>query len=426
MIRANDNYSKLQASYLFSDIAKKVSDFQQKNPDAHIIRLGIGDVTRALAPAVIKGFHDGVDEMANDATFRGYGPEQGYAFLRETIAKNDFQDRGADILPDEIFVSDGAKCDTGNFQELFAKDIKVAIPDPVYPAYLDTNVMAGRTGEFEKGRYSGIIYMDCLKENNFLPKLPEEQVDLIYLCFPNNPTGSTATKEELTLWVEYAKKNQALILFDAAYEAFIRDEALPRTIYEIEGAREVAVEFRSFSKTAGFTGTRCGFTVVPKNCMIFNSKGEKTSLHAMWNRRHTTKFNGVSYPVQKAAQAVYSQEGKAQVQEQISYYLNNADIIRKTIETLGLDYVGGKNSPYIWIDGSGMDSWKFFDLLLTKASVVCTPGAGFGRCGNNYIRLSAFNSLDNVTLAMERLKKALALKSRVTNRSGLTNRSHVK
>ncbi|MBC8439532.1 MAG: LL-diaminopimelate aminotransferase [Deltaproteobacteria bacterium] len=407
MIRANNNYSKLKASYLFSDIAKRVNDYQLKNPEAHIIRLGIGDVTKALAPAVIKGFHDGVDEMANDATFRGYGPEQGYAFLREKIAKNDFQDRGADISADEIFVSDGAKCDTGNFQELFAKDIKVAIPDPVYPAYLDTNVMAGRTGEYEAGRYNGIFYMECLKENQFLPKLPDERVDLIYLCFPNNPTGSTITKNQLAEWVGYAKENGSLILFDAAYESFIRDEALPKTIYEIGGAKEVAVEFRSFSKTAGFTGTRCGFTVVPKECMIFNSKGEKISLHALWSRRQSTKFNGVSYPVQKAAEAVYSKEGKVQVRQQIDYYLNNADIISKTIASIGLDYVGGKNSPYIWIDSSGRDSWEFFDLLLTKASVVCTPGAGFGRCGKDYIRISAFNSLENVTLAMERLKKAL-------------------
>ena len=413
MIRANDNYSKLKASYLFSDIAKRVDEYQLKNPEAHIIRLGIGDVTRALVPSVIKGFHEGVDEMANDATFRGYGPEQGYAFLREKIAKNDFQNRGADISADEIFVSDGAKCDTGNFQELFATDIKVAIPDPVYPAYLDTNVMAGRTGECEDGRYDRIIYMDCLKENNFLPGLPDEKVDLIYLCFPNNPTGSTATKEELKVWVDYAKENKALILFDAAYESFIRDEELPKTIYEIEGAREVAVEFRSFSKTAGFTGTRCGFTVVPKDCMIFNSKGDKISLHAMWNRRHTTKFNGVSYPVQKAAEAVYSQEGKAQIKEQVAYYLNNADIIRGTVESLGFDYIGGKNSPYIWVDGKGRDSWDFFDLLLTKSSVVCTPGAGFGRCGKQYIRISAFNSLENVTKAMDRLKEALTWRSHV-------------
>ncbi len=407
MIRANENYSKLKASYLFSDIAKRVNEYQAKNPEAHIIRLGIGDVVKALVPAVIEGFHRGVDEMARDATFRGYGPEQGYLFLREKIAENDYHAQGADISPDEIFVSDGAKCDTGNFQELFAADIKVAIPDPVYPAYLDTNVMAGRTGEFEAGRYNGIVYMDCLKENHFLPELPREKVDLIYLCFPNNPTGSTATKGELKVWVDYARENKALILFDAAYEAYIRDPDLPRTIYEIEGAREVAVEFRSFSKTAGFTGTRCGFTVVPRDCMIYSSMGEKISLHSMWNRRHTTKFNGVSYPVQKATEAVYSEEGKRQIKEQIAYYLNNADLIRKTIESLGFDYVGGKNSPYIWVDGKGRDSWEFFNLLLTKASVVCTPGAGFGRCGRHYIRISAFNSLENVTLAMERIKEAL-------------------
>ncbi|MCM2285748.1 MAG: LL-diaminopimelate aminotransferase [Desulfobacula sp.] len=407
MIRANENYSKLKASYLFSDIAKRVNEYQAKNPEAHIIRLGIGDVVKALVPAVIEGFHRGVDEMAKDASFRGYGPEQGYLFLREKIAENDYHAQGADISPDEIFVSDGAKCDTGNFQELFAPDIKVAIPDPVYPVYLDTNVMAGRTGGFEDGRYGGIVYMDCLKENHFLPALPREKVDLIYLCFPNNPTGSTATKDELKVWVDYARENKALILFDAAYEAYIRDPDLPRTIYEIDGAREVAVEFRSFSKTAGFTGTRCGFTVVPKDCMIYSAKGEKISLHSMWNRRHTTKFNGVSYPVQKATEAVYSEEGKRQIKEQIAYYLNNADVIRKTVESLGFDYVGGKNSPYIWVDGKGRDSWEFFNLLLTQASVVCTPGAGFGRCGRHYIRISAFNSLENVTLAMERIKEAL-------------------
>ncbi|MCP3943582.1 MAG: LL-diaminopimelate aminotransferase [Desulfobacteraceae bacterium] len=407
MIRANENYNKLQASYLFSDIAKRVNEFEQKNPDNHVIRLGIGDVTRALPQAVVKGFHQGVDEMAVDATFRGYGPEQGYAFLREAIAAHDFQARGADISADEIFVSDGAKCDTANFQELFAKDIKIAIPDPVYPVYLDTNVMAGRTGEFKNGRYQNIVYMDCLKENGFLPELPGEKVDLIYLCFPNNPTGSTVTKSELKVWVDYAKKNKALILFDAAYEAFIRDETLPRSIYEIEGAREVAVEFRSFSKTAGFTGTRCGFTVVPKACSVFSSTGEKICLHSLWRRRQGTKFNGVSYPVQKATEAVYSKEGQVQVKELINYYMNNADIIRKTIADLGFDYVGGENSPYIWVDGNGRDSWDFFDLLLNKASVVCTPGGGFGMCGNQYIRISAFNSLENVSLAMERMKEAL-------------------
>jgi len=407
MIKANENYDKLVASYLFADIAKRVEHYQAANPEKQIIKLGIGDVTKALAPAIIKGFHDGVDEMAEDATFRGYGPSAGYEFLRKKIAENDFQNRGTDIKADEIFVSDGAKCDAGNFQELFATDIKIAIPDPVYPVYLDTNVMAGRTGKFENGRYNGIVYMDCLKENDFLPRIPTEEVDLIYLCFPNNPTGSVATKEELKRWVDYAKDNKALILFDAAYEAFIRDDTLPRTIYEIEGAKEVAVEFRSFSKTAGFTGTRCGFIVVPKTCMIFNSKSEPISLHDMWSRRHNTKFNGVSYPVQKAAEAVYSEEGRAQVQAQIAYYLKNADIIREAINSLGFDYVGGEHSPYIWIDCKEKDSWEFFDLLLKKASVVCTPGEGFGRCGKQYIRISAFNSRENVNLAMERIKEAL-------------------
>ena len=407
MIRANENYNKLQASYLFSDIAKRVNEYQAQNPDADVIRLGIGDVTRALAPAIVDGFRTGVDEMAADATFRGYGPEQGYDFLREAIARNDFQSRGAEVAADEIFVSDGAKCDSGNFQELFADDIKIAIPDPVYPVYLDTNVMAGRTGVYEDGRYKGIVYMDCLKENGFMPKLPDEPVDLIYLCFPNNPTGATATREELKVWVDYARDNKALILFDAAYESFIRDESLPRSIYEVEGAREVAVEFRSFSKTAGFTGTRCGFTVVPKECMIYTADGGTVSLHSMWNRRHTTKFNGVSYPVQKAAEAVYSEAGKAQVKEYIDYYLANAAIVRKTVTELGFDHVGGENSPYIWIDGGGRDSWEFFDLLLNKASVVCTPGGGFGRCGQQYIRISAFNSLENVKTAMARVKDAL-------------------
>jgi LL-diaminopimelate aminotransferase len=407
MIRANENYQKLKASYLFSDIARRVDQFQKENPDIRVIRLGIGDVTKALPPAVVTAFHKGVDDMADDATFRGYGPEQGYAFLREKIAVHDYQARGADISADEIFVSDGAKCDTGNFQELFAGDIKIAIPDPVYPVYLDTNVMAGRTGEFVDGRYKDIVYLDCIKENRFLPQLPETPVDLIYLCFPNNPTGTCASKADLAQWVDYARKNHALILFDAAYESFIRDASLPRSIYEIDGAREVAVEFRSFSKTAGFTGTRCGFTVVPKECRVFLNNGETVSLHGLWNRRQSTKFNGVSYPVQKAAEAVYTREGQAQISELTAGYLENADIIGKTMVDLGFEYVGGDNSPYIWVDGQGRDSWDFFDLLLHKAGVVCTPGGGFGRCGSPYIRISAFNSRENVVDAMMRMKEAL-------------------
>lgn len=407
MIRINENFTKLKASYLFSDIAKRVKSFQDKNPETQIIKLGIGDVTKALPKACVKAMHDAVDEMANDASFRGYGPEQGYDFLREKIAENDFKKRGADISADEIFISDGAKCDTGNFQELFSNDIKVAIPDPVYPVYLDTNVMAGRTGENKEGRYEGIIYLDSKKENNFVPDLPVEKPDLIYLCFPNNPTGSSATKEQLKKWVDYAHENNALILFDAAYEAFVRDENLPKSIFEVEGAKEVAVEFRSFSKNAGFTGTRCAFTIIPKECRAFDKNGEKVMLHPLWSRRHSTKFNGVSYPVQKAAEAVYSDQGKKEIKELTDYYMENASIVRKSMADLGFECTGGDNSPYVWIDGN-RPSWDFFDLLLEKAGVVCTPGAGFGTCGEGYIRISAFNSRENVVEAMDRIKKALA------------------
>lgn len=406
MIKINENYLKLQASYLFSDIAKRVAAFQESHPDKEIIKLGIGDVTRALPKACIEALHRAVDEMAEDASFRGYGPEQGYPFLREKIAAEDFQKRGADIAADEIFVSDGAKCDTGNIQEILAADIKVAIPDPVYPVYLDTNVMAGRTGMFKEGRYENILYLDSTAENSFVPDVPQEPVDLIYLCFPNNPTGSTITKAGLKKWVDYARENKALILYDAAYEAFIRDDSLPHSIYEVEGAREVAIEFRSFSKTAGFTGTRCAFTVVPKDCVAYDSDGNSRSLHALWNRRHTTKFNGVAYPIQRAAEAAYSEEGKAQVKELIDYYLKNARLIREQMLALGYDCVGGENSPYIWINGQ-TGSWEFFDLLLNQAGVVCTPGAGFGRCGEGYIRISAFNSYENVQKAMNRIKDAL-------------------
>ncbi len=406
MLKINEHYLKLQASYLFSDIAKRVATFQEQNPEKDVIKLGIGDVTKPLPDACVQAFHKAVDEMTTESGFHGYGPEQGYDFLRQAIAENDFQARGAEISADEIFVSDGAKCDTGNIQELFSLDTRVAIPDPVYPVYLDTNVMAGRTGTFADGRYQGIVYLDSTKDNNYVPDLPTEPVDLIYLCFPNNPTGSTATKEQLQTWVDYARENKALILFDAAYEAFIRDDSLPHSIYELEGAREVAIEFRSFSKNAGFTGTRCAYTVVPKECMAYDSAGSKQAVHPLWNRRHCTKFNGVSYPVQRAAEAVYSQEGKAQIQDLVGYYLNNADLIAKVIGEFGFDYVGGDNSPYIWIQGN-RDSWDFFDLLLNESGVVCTPGAGFGKCGQGYIRLSAFNSYENVTRAMERIRQAL-------------------
>lgn len=407
MIRINENFLKLQASYLFSDIAGKISAYQEANPDAEIIKMGIGDATRALPKACVEAFHKGIDELAEDATFRGYGPEQGYPFLREKIAENDFQQRGAPISADEIFVSDGAKCDTGNFQEILAGDIRVALPDPVYPVYLDTNVMAGRTGQFKKGRYENVCYMACTPENNYIPELPPEWVDLIYLCFPNNPTGAVISKAELARWVEFARENQALILYDAAYEAFITDNAVPHSIYEIEGAREVAVEFRSFSKTAGFTGTRCAFTVVPKDCRAFDAQGNRQFLHPLWNRRHSTKFNGVAYPVQRAAEAVYSPEGKAQVRSIIDFYMKNAARIRQEIDALGYEYVGGTHSPYIWIH-TKTDSWEFFDMLLNKAGVVCTPGLGFGPCGENFIRLSAFNSYENVETAMNRIREAVA------------------
>jgi LL-diaminopimelate aminotransferase len=407
MITINENYLKLQTSYLFSDIAKRVAAYQTQNPEKEIIRLGIGDVTRALPQACVNAFHAAVDEMSQDETFRGYGPEQGYDFLRQKIARHDFIDRGAQVAEDEIFVSDGAKCDTGNLQEIFASDIAVAIPDPVYPVYLDTNVMAGRTGQYDDGRYTGVAYLDCTEDNGYVPQLPSAPVDLIYLCFPNNPTGATITKPQLKEWVDYARSHKALILFDAAYEAFIRDDDIPRSIYEVDGARQVAIEFRSFSKTAGFTGTRCAYTVVPKECMAYTAAGDPTPVYALWNRRHTTKFNSVSYPVQRAAEAVYSLQGQSEVKALTDYYLANAEYICNAIQSLGFDSVGGKNSPYIWINSRG-DSWEFFDLLLNKAGVVCTPGAGFGQCGQGYIRISAFNSYENVKKAMARIQTALA------------------
>jgi len=407
MILANTNFLKIQASYLFSNIASKVKEFTVAHPEASIIKLGIGDVTRALPPACVEAMAKATQEMGADATFRGYGPDYGYEFLREAIARVDFQSRGADIQADEIFVSDGAKCDTGNFQELFAtENITIAVPDPVYPVYVDTNVMAGRTGPAVDGRYEGLVYLECNEENGFFPAVPTEQVDLIYLCFPNNPTGATATKEQLKQYVDYAHEHKALILFDAAYEAFIRDESLPHSIYEIPGAKEVAVEFRSFSKTAGFTGTRCGYTVVPKECRVFAEDGSAIPLAPLWRRRMSTKFNGVSYPVQRAAEAIFSAEGQQQTRELIDGYLANAKVIREKLNAKGFKTTGGDNSPYVWFN-TGMDSWAFFDKLLRDAHVVTTPGSGFGRCGNGYIRISAFNSLDNVVEAMDRICKVI-------------------
>jgi LL-diaminopimelate aminotransferase len=407
MIRVNEHYLKLKASYLFSDVARRVADYAKEHPEKEITSLGIGDVTRALPQVCIRAFHAAIDEMGNDATFRGYGPEQGYPFLRETIARHDFQARNADISADEIFISDGAKCDTGNIQELFANDIVIAVPDPVYPVYVDTNVMAGRTGSFANGRYQGLVYLECTEKNGFVPALPSARADLIYLCFPNNPTGATATRQQLTSWVEYARKEKSLILFDAAYAAFIRDPAIPQSIFEIDGAREAAIEFRSFSKTAGFTGTRCAFTVVPKTCMVYGRDGSKHALNGLWNRRHTTKFNGVSYPVQRAAEACYNGDGPRQLRELTNYYMANADLIRKAMISLGYSCTGGLNAPYLWVN-TRTDSWEFFDFLLRNAGVVCTPGAGFGRCGEGYIRLTAFNMKENVEKSLARIAKALA------------------
>ncbi|RKX73949.1 MAG: LL-diaminopimelate aminotransferase [Spirochaetes bacterium] len=404
MIRLNNNYSKLQAGYLFVEISRRVNAHAENHPESKLIKLGIGDVTNPLPPSIIKAFHQGVDEQAEAESFKGYGPEQGYAFLREAIAEADYASRGCRISADDIFVSDGAKCDTGNFQELFADDVTIAVPDPVYPVYVDTNVMAGRTGEARDGRYEGLIYLEGTEENDFVPSpadLPEGGADLVYLCFPNNPTGATASREQLGEWVDWALDRRSLILFDAAYEAFVINPDIPKSIYEIPGAEKCAVEFRSFSKTAGFTGTRCAFTVVPGSIEIDGMK-----LRDMWNRRRSTKFNGVSYPVQKAAAAVYAPEGKRETRELIEGYLENAKIIREAMNEVGYKTWGGVNSPYVWVK-TGEDSWDTFDTLLNEADVVVTPGSGFGRMGKGFIRISAFNSKENVEEAISRILKAL-------------------
>jgi LL-diaminopimelate aminotransferase len=406
MIKINENYSKLKASYLFADIARRVNAFTAANPQKPLIRLGIGDVTEPLPAACVEALHAATDEMANRATFKGYGPEQGYAFLRDAIAQHDYVARGCAIEADEIFVSDGAKCDCGNIQEIFSTDIRLAIPDPVYPVYVDTNVMAGRTGVNKEGRYEGVLYLDSTAANGYVPAIPNVSADLIYLCFPNNPTGAVATREQLVAWVDYAKANKAIILFDSAYESYIRDPKIPHSIYEIQGAREVAIEFRSYSKTAGFTGTRCAYTVIPKTLMGYDNAGNAHAIHPLWNRRHTTKFNGVSYPIQKAAAAVYTPAGQAQCKALTDFYLGNAKLIREAMAKLGLPCVGGDNAPYVWVN-TGRDSWEFFDLLLNKAQVVCTPGAGFGTCGQGHVRISAFNSRENVVTALERISAAL-------------------
>ncbi|MCA9092763.1 MAG: LL-diaminopimelate aminotransferase [Planctomycetaceae bacterium] len=409
MALVNENYLKLAAGYLFPEIGRRVKKFCDDNPAAKVIRLGIGDVTEALAPAVTQAMHKAIDEMSDRGTFRGYGPEQGYDFLREAIAKNDYQSRGANVAADEIFVSDGSKCDSANILDIFGIENKVAVIDPVYPVYVDTNVMVGRTGKPDaSGRYPGLVYIPVTAENNFVPELPKERVDLIYLCYPNNPTGMVATREMLTEWVKYARENKSVILYDAAYEAFITDPSIPRSIYEIDGARECALEFRSFSKTAGFTGVRCAFTVVPKDLKACGTNGDAVGLHGLWNRRHCTKFNGVSYPIQRGAEAVYSPEGKSQVQATIAFYLENARLIREGLQKLGISVYGGVNAPYVWLKTpGGMSSWDFFDKLLTNAHLVGTPGSGFGASGEGYFRLSAFNSRANVEEAVERFGKVV-------------------
>lgn len=410
MVQINSNYQKLQAGYLFPEISRRVAAFTGKNPDAKVIRLGIGDVVLPLPESIRKAIQSGVDEMGDAGTFKGYGPEQGYAFLRELIAKHDYTSRGAEVAADEIFVSDGSKCDSGNIQEIFDIGCKIAIVDPVYPVYVDTNVMAGRSGKMtESGRYEGFTYLPSTAENNFKPPVPAEKTDLIYLCSPNNPTGTTLNKQDLTQWVAYARQHNAIIFFDAAYEAFITDESLPHTIYEIEGARECAIEFRSFSKNAGFTGTRCAFTVVPKELKGIGANGEPVSIHQLWNRRHCTKFNGVSYPIQKGAAAVYSAEGQKEVKALVAYYLENAKIIREGLKEAGFKVFGGVNAPYIWIQTPGKStSWEFFDQLLNEAHIVGTPGSGFGPSGEGYFRLSAFGQRENILEAVSRIKKSFS------------------
>jgi len=407
MARINENYLKLKAGYLFPEIGRRVREFAEANPDKEIIRMGIGDVTQPLTPTIIKAFHEGVEEMANAATFKGYGPEQGYDFLRDAIAKHDYHARGVQISPDEIFVSDGSKCDTGNIQEIFGNENKTAICDPVYPVYADTTVMSGKTGPCRSnGYFDGIIYMPCNEENGFLPELPSERPDLIFLCFPNNPTGTVASRDVLKKWVDYAIKNKCIIFYDAAYEAFITDPAIPHSIYEIEGAKSVAIEFRSFSKTAGFTGTRCAFTVIPDELMAYDEAGQPHQVKPLWMRRHTTKFNGVSYPVQKAAAAIYTKEGAKEVKAVIDYYLENAHIMIESLKSQGYTVFGGINAPYVWVKTkNGYTSWEFFDHLLNEANVVGTPGSGFGPSGEGYFRFSAFAERANVLKAMERLKK---------------------
>ena len=406
MVQINDNFLQLQNSYLFSDIGKKVAAFRAENPDARMISMGIGDVSRPLTPAVIAALHKAVDEMASAETFRGYGPEQGYGFLAESIIRHDYAKRGIRLEPDEVFINDGAKSDLGNIGDILGRGNRVAITDPVYPVYIDTNVMAGRAGTFRDGRWNGIVYLPCRTDNRFVPALPETRPDIIYLCYPNNPTGTTLTREELKKWVDYARNNRSLILFDSAYEAYITEPDVPHSIYEIPGAEKVAIEFRSFSKTAGFTGLRCGYTVIPKAVTAWTEDGREIALNPLWNRRQCTKFNGTPYIVQRAAEAVYSEAGEAETLETIGYYLKNASIIRKGLQEAGLETYGGVNAPYIWLKTpQGMSSWDMFDRLLHECRIVCTPGVGFGPSGEGFLRLTAFGDRNLTEEAVERIVK---------------------
>ena len=408
MALINEHFLKLQNNYLFSDIAKKVNSFKVTHPKKKIIRMGIGDVTQPLAPAVIEAMHKAVDEMASKDTFHGYGPEQGYPFLIDAIIKNDYASRGIFLEPGEVFVSDGAKSDCGNIGDMLRHDNSIGVTDPVYPVYIDSNVMSGRTGTLENGKWSDVVYIPCTEANNFVPDLPSRRVDIIYLCYPNNPTGTTLTKEELKKWGNYALANDCLIMYDSAYEAYIQDPNIPHSIYEIKGAKKVAIEFRSFSKTAGFTGVRCGYTIVPKELNAFTLAGERVPLNRMWNRRQCTKFNGTSYITQRGAEAVYSPEGKEQVRKTIDYYMANARIMRESLQSCGLRVYGGENAPYIWLKTpDGLSSWKFFDKLLYEVNIVGTPGVGFGPGGEGFLRLTAFGDRDDTLEAMSRLKKWL-------------------
>lgn len=409
MITINENFLKLQKNYLFADIAMRVAAFKQAHPEAQVIRLGIGDVTRPLAPAVLEALHKAVDEMGQSESFRGYGPEQGYDFLREAIVANDFASRGIAIGADEVFVNDGAKSDTGNFGDILGKDNSICVTDPIYPVYVDSNVMGGRAGDFLNGAWSRLTYCPCTAENDFVPALPDHPTDMIYLCYPNNPTGTTLKREELEKWVAYARENHSLLLYDAAYEAYITQTDVPHSIYEIEGAKECAVEFHSFSKTAGFTGLRCGYTVVPKDLLIPTTDGGKASLNQIWFRRQCTKFNGTAYIVQRAAEATYSPEGKKQVRQTIDYYMTNARIMREALTEVGLKVYGGIDAPYIWFQTpEGIGSWAFFEQLLNQIHVVSTPGVGFGPAGEGYIRLTAFGNREDCEEAMYRLKKRMS------------------